>query len=84
MTFPSDPNDRLPRGDKNRRLSVGLSNDEMAAICGLTTRQLRYYEFTQPDHGFDVAVAARVGEALEMLERTRVPLVSNGPVPHGR
>lgn len=82
MTFPHDPHDRLPRTDKNRRLSIGLDRDEMAEAVGITAEQLRHYEFTQPDRGFDPALADRVGATLERLEETRIPRVSNGPVPH--
>jgi len=79
MTFPHDPHDRLPRGDKNRRLSLGATNEEMAAAVGITVEELYEYEHTQPDRRFSLEIAA----ALECLEATRVPLVYNGPVPHG-
>lgn len=81
MTFPHDPHDRIPRGDKNRRLSLGASREEMAAAAGITVEQLHDYEHTQPDRHFSFAVANRVGAALEHLEATRIPLVYNGPVP---
>lgn len=81
MTYPHDPHDRLPRGDKNRRVSLGLDRDEMAASLGITQEQLRQYEFTQPDRGFSADLAMRVGETLEFLEATRKPRVFNGPVP---
>lgn len=81
MTFPTNPHDRLPRGDKNRRLSLGASREEMAAAAGITVEQLHDYEHTQPDRHFSIAVARRVGGALEHLEATRTPHVYNGPVP---
>lgn len=81
MTFPLDPRLRLPRGDKNRRLSLGVSRDTMAAAVGILPEQLRQYEFTQPDHSFDPALADRIGATLEYLEATITPRVSNGPVP---
>jgi hypothetical protein len=84
MVFPRDPHDRLPRGDKNRRLSLGLSREEFAAAAGLSVEQLHDYEHTQPDRHFSFAIAQRVGETLEAFEATRVPRVYNGPVPHGR
>lgn len=81
MTFPHDPHERLPRGDKNRRLSLGASREEMAAAAGISVEELHDYEHTQPDHHFNFAIAARVGEALEHLEATHTPRVYNGPVP---
>jgi hypothetical protein len=71
MTFPKDPHDRLPRGDKNRRISLGIDRDEMARTVGVTPDQLRAYEFTQPDRSFDVEIARRVGITLERLETRR-------------
>jgi hypothetical protein len=70
MTFPQDPHDRMPRGDKNRRISLGIDRDEMAAFVGVTAEQLHDYEFTQPDKHFDVDVARRVGIILDRLEAT--------------
>ncbi|HEV2517703.1 MAG TPA: helix-turn-helix transcriptional regulator [Devosia sp.] len=81
MTYPTDPHERLPRGDKNRRLSLGASREEMAAAAGITVEQLHDYEHTQPDRHFSIAVARRVGDALERLEATQAPHVYNGPVP---
>jgi hypothetical protein len=82
MTYPHDPHDRLPRGDKNRRLSLGASREELAATAGITVEQLHDYEHTQPDRHFSFAVARKVGAALEWLEATHIPRVANGPVPH--
>ena len=81
MTYPHDPHKRLPRGDKNRRLSLGASRDEAAAALGITAEQLRQYEFTQPDRGFSPTLAGRIGALLEAMEAERVPRVYNGPVP---
>ena len=78
MTFPSDPHERLPRGDRNRRISLGVTREEMASAAGITVEQLHDYEHTQPDRRF---IARRVGAALETLEATRTPRVYNGPVP---
>jgi hypothetical protein len=70
MTLPPDPHDRMPRGDKNRRISLGIDRDAMAAMIGITTEQLHDYEFTQPDEHFDVEIAQQVGATLERLEAT--------------
>jgi hypothetical protein len=70
MTLPPDPHDRMPRGDKNRRISLGIDRDAMAAMIGITTEQLHDYEFTQPDKHFDVEIAQQVGATLERLEAT--------------
>lgn len=82
MTFPSDPHERLPRGDKNRRISLGVTREEMASAAGITVEQLHEYEHTQPDRRFSFSIARRVGVALETFEATRVPRVYNGPVPN--
>lgn len=66
-TLP-DPSDRQPKGDHNRRVSMGLDVDQFAAEAGVTAQQLRDYEMTSPDHDFDVEVARRVGYTLERLE----------------
>lgn len=69
--------ERQPKGDHNRRLSLGLDPDQFAAEAGISTEQLRDYERTAPDHKFDAAVAARVGAALERLE-ARLPNSQTG------
>jgi hypothetical protein len=69
MTVPSDPSDREPKGDHNRRLSLGLDLDQFAAEAGVTAEQLKSYEMTLPDEKFDLDVAQRVGDALERLEQ---------------
>ena len=63
-----DPAERQPKGDHNRRLSLGLDPDQFAAEAGITTEELREYERTSPDHRFDPAVAERVGQTLDRLE----------------
>lgn len=68
MSFPQNPSERQPKGDHNRRLSLGLELEEFAAEAGVTPEALRQYETTSPDHDFEVEVAHRVGEALERLE----------------
>lgn len=60
--------ERQPKGDHNRRLSLGIDPDKFAAEAGITTEELREYERTSPDHRFDPDVAARVGETLTRLE----------------
>jgi hypothetical protein len=68
MTFPMYPSAREPKGDHNRRLSLGMDPDVFANEAGVTAEALREYEETGPDHPFDLEVARRVGEALERLE----------------
>lgn len=63
-----DPAQRQPKGDHNRRLSLGLDPDQFAAEAGVSVAELREYEQTAPDHSFDVIVAGRVGETLDRLE----------------
>jgi hypothetical protein len=82
-TAPDDETvrDRQPKGDHNRRLALGLDVDEFAAIARVTPDELREYESTWPDHEFSMAVARKVGIALERLEADP-PLtqkVINGP-----
>jgi hypothetical protein len=81
MTFPADPNQRSPKGDHNRRLSLGIDPDVFAAEAGVTVEELRTYERTPPDGEFDQGVAERVGRALEMMEALKEPRVDNGPKP---
>lgn len=69
VTFPTDPNDRVPKGDHNRRLALGMDLDAFATAAGVTPEQLKQYELTLPDAGgFDLLVAQRVGATLERLE----------------
>lgn len=65
MTLPSQ---RVPKGDHNRRLSLGMDPERFAAEAGITLDELRVYELSQPDEDFDLEVARRVGEALDRLE----------------
>ena len=76
----TDPTLRQPKGDHNRRLSLGLSPDAFAVEAGISVDELRAYENTAPDHPFAVDVAARVGAALERLEADPPPSqkVENG------
>ena len=69
MTILTDPTQRQPKGDHNRRLSLELSPDTFAAEAGVTVEQLRDYERTSPDQTFDTEVARRVGLALDRLEQ---------------
>jgi len=68
MTFPTDPSLRMPKGDHNRRLALGLEPEQFAAEAGVSVDALREYELTSPDQDFDLDVAQRVGAALERLE----------------
>lgn len=81
MTFPTNPTERSPKGDHNRRLALGIDRDVFAAEAGVTVEELRDYEETGPDGRFDVSVAERVGRGLELMETLREPRVANGPVP---
>jgi hypothetical protein len=65
----TDPARRQPKGDHNRRVSMGLDLDQFAAEAGVSPDELRQYEMTSPDHDFDVEVARRVGFTLERFER---------------
>jgi hypothetical protein len=68
-----DSEQREPKGDHNRRLSLGLDLDQFAAEAGITPKQLKDYEMTLPDDDFDPEVAAKVGIALERLEASPPP-----------
>ncbi|WP_423066191.1 hypothetical protein [Devosia sp. CN2-171] len=81
MTYPANPADRSPKGDHNRRLSLGLDTDDFAQAAGISVEDLHEYETTAPDHKFRTDVAERVGRALESLERSETGLVDNGPIP---
>jgi hypothetical protein len=68
-----DPAMREPKGDHNRRLSLGVDPDRFAALAGISTEDLRKYELTSPDEDFDLEIARLVGEALERLEANPPP-----------
>jgi len=84
MTFPTNPENRSPKGDHNRRLSLGLEADALARVADVTTEQLRDYESTGPDGVFDLVVADKVGAALEVMEAVKSPKVDNGAKPDER
>ncbi|PXA99855.1 hypothetical protein DMC47_01280 [Nostoc sp. 3335mG] len=67
------PSMREPKGDHNRRLSLGLEPDDFALEAGVSVEELRAYELTGPDQDFDFAVAERVGAALDRLEANPPP-----------
>jgi hypothetical protein len=73
MTFPSNPADRQPKGDHNRRLALGLEPETFAPEAGITVQALRDCENTAADHDFDADVAQRIGAALERLEADPPP-----------
>jgi len=69
MTHYTSDADHQPKGDHNRRLSLGMDPDQFAAEAGITTEQLRDYERTSPDHEYDPVVAEKISATLERLER---------------
>ncbi len=73
MTILTDPSQRQPKGDHNRRLALGLDPDVFASEAGVTVEALRQYELTSPDQDFDLDVARRVGFTLERLEANPPP-----------
>jgi hypothetical protein len=81
MTFPNDPRHRSPMGDHNRRLTLGITAERFAEAAGITPDELGEYELTPTDGKFDIAVAQRIGEALERLESALPGRVDNGPKP---
>jgi len=68
MTTPANPASRLPKGDHNRRIALGLELGDFAREAGVDPEALRAYEATGPDDDFDLVVADQVGAALERLE----------------
>ena len=59
---------RQPKGDHNRRLSLGIDVDHFAAEAGIQPDALREYEQTGPGRRFDARLGERIGEALDRLE----------------
>lgn len=84
MTYPTNPADRSPKGDHNRRLSLGLAPDAFARLANVSEIELKAYEATLPDGVFDLVVADRVGAALEVMEAVKTPMIDNGPKPDER
>jgi hypothetical protein len=68
MSLPPHPAMREPKGDHNRRLALGMDPEVFANHAGVTVEELREYEMTGPDGSFDLAVADRVGRALDRLD----------------
>lgn len=62
------PSMREPKGDHNRRVSLGMEPETFAAAAGITVDQLRAYEQSGPGEDFDFEVADSIGWALERLE----------------
>jgi transcriptional regulator with XRE-family HTH domain len=73
MEHDMSPDQREPKGDHNRRLSLGLDLDQFAREAGVTPRQLKDYEMSLPDDDLDPDVASRVGAALARLEANPPP-----------
>ncbi len=59
---------REPKGDHNRRLSLGMDPDRFADLAGISVEDLRKYELTSPDQDYDPVIAARVAATLNLLE----------------
>ena len=68
-----NPEQREPKGDHNRRLSLGLDLDQFAREAGVTPKQLKDYEMSLPDDELAPDVASRVGAALDRLEANPPP-----------
>ena len=62
------PTMREPMADHNRRLSLGMEPEDFAREAGVTVQELKAYEMSTHDLGFDLDVANRVGAALDRLE----------------
>ena len=62
------PMTRQPKGDHNRRLSLGLDAAHFAVEAGITLETLKDYENTGPGHRFDARGADRIGATLDRLE----------------
>ncbi len=69
MSTPTDPAQREPRGDRNRRVSLGIDPEQFAAEAGISVDDLRAYENAADDHMFSPTIAQRVGETLDRLEQ---------------
>ena len=69
MSTPTDPAQREPRGDRNRRVSLGIDPEQFAAEAGISVDDLRAYENAADDHMFSPTIAQRVGETLGRLEQ---------------
>lgn len=67
------PDQREPKGDHNRRLSLGLDLHQFAHEAGVTPGQLKDYEMSLPDDEIDPEIATRVGAALDRLEANPPP-----------
>lgn len=68
MSTYTSPEMRAPKGDHNRRLSLGIDIDDFAKEAGLTREQVHDYEMTPIEHNHDLDVAQKYGIALNRLE----------------
>ena len=57
-----------PSSDRHRRVTLGVSEGELASESGLTVEELRAYEARSADSD-DVALHLRISQILDRFER---------------
>lgn len=57
-----------PSSDRHRRVTLGVSEGELASESGLTVEELRAYEARSAD-SYDVALHLRISQILDRFER---------------
>ncbi len=66
-----------PTADRHRRVSLGVSEGELASESGLTVEELRAYEARTAD-SYDVTLHLRISQILDRFERRQKGLTGYG------
>jgi hypothetical protein len=77
MSDRSVENRFSPTADRHRRVSLGVSEGELASESGLTVEELRAYEARTAD-SYDVALHLRISQILDRFERRQKGLTGYG------
>lgn len=77
MSDRSVENRFSPTADRHRRVSLGVSEGELASESGLTVEELRAYEARTAD-SYDVALHLRISQILDRFERRQRGLTGYG------
>ncbi|MFZ5675832.1 MAG: hypothetical protein ACOZAM_22970 [Pseudomonadota bacterium] len=66
-----------PSSDRHRRVTLGVSEGELASESGLTVEELRAYEARSAD-SYDVTLHLRISQILDRFERRQKGLTGYG------
>lgn len=66
-----------PASDRHRRVSLGVTEGELASESGLSVEELRAYEARTAD-SYDIALHMRINQILDRFERRKKGQTSYG------